>query len=244
MVCWEEVMVAPLGERLRHRELKIFYEALRDAVVEGPPGEAELVGVLGDLPASRHVAAVAVLGDAQGSEGPAALRKILKAPGASRDVRCAAVLALAKRCGQDASADLAQALSSRDGVVKDYAMLGLAGAGDDRAWDQAFARLRKILRRPGPAPGFSLEHLSLQSPIAVAVCYLGRHVDGTAGERSVRLVRELRERWDHLGRAEQEWLAGMWPACAPGGPQVAEVRPPDGAGLESWIRDPLFRPVY
>ncbi|MET7981715.1 MULTISPECIES: hypothetical protein [unclassified Streptomyces] len=236
--------MASLGERLRHRRIEVFEGALRDAVINGPAGEAELVTVLNDLPLSRQVFVVAVLGDAQGSAGPPALRSVLTAGGMPRDVRCAAVLALAKRCGPEASTDLAWALSARDAVLKNYAMLGLAGAGDARAWDQAFVRLRQILRRSGSPPGLHAQHLSVQSQAVSAICYLGRHLDGAGGERTVRLVGEVRGRWDRLATAEQAWLTQMWPQCVPDGPPAGEAPPPLGRRLESWIRDPLFGPVH
>lgn len=232
-----------LGERLRHRDQRVFDEAVRAAVVEGPPGEAELIAALADGPESRQVFIIAVLGDAQGDAGPAALRNVLSTS-TRRDVLCAAVLALAKRSGPDASADLASALASRDTAVKNYAMLGLAGAGDDRAWDAAFIRLKQLLRRPGPPPSLRPQFLSVQSPVAAAICYLGRHVDGRGGSRTIRLVRELREHWDHIGSGEQSWLAETWPAFAPGGPDEADIPEPDGQRLQQWIRDPLFKPVY
>ncbi|MFF4055507.1 hypothetical protein ACFYZ8_06025 [Streptomyces sp. NPDC001668] len=236
--------MASLKERLRHRKTEVFEGALLDAVTDGPTGEAELVAALDALPQSRQVSVVAVLGDAQGSAGPPALRHVLTAEGMSRDLRCAAALALAKRCGPGASADLAQALAARDAVLKNYAMVGLAGAGDDRAWDQVFVRLRQILRRSGPPTGLRLQHLSVQSQVASAICYLGRHLDGAGGDRSVRLVGEVREHWDRLGTPEQVWLIEMWPGCVPDGPPAGEVLPPEGRRLESWIRDPLFGPVH
>jgi hypothetical protein len=236
-------MVTSLDERLRRRSWKVFNDAVRDTVMEAPLGEVALVAALDDFAKSRQVAVVAVLGDARGTEGPSALRKILSSIGVSRDMRCAAALALAKRCGTDASADLARALFRRDGVVKQYAVMGLAGAGDDRAWEQVFTRLKQLLRQPGPPPRFSLEYLSLQSPAATAICYLGRHLDGAGGDRSVRLVRELRGCWERLGSAEQEWLNQIWPGSAPSGPHESEVEPPDKERMERWIRDPLFGPV-
>ncbi|MGQ4374210.1 HEAT repeat domain-containing protein [Streptomyces sp. SAS_267] len=236
--------MASLGERLRHRKTEVFERALGDAVMDGPAGEAELVAALSDLPLSRHVSVIAVLGDAQGSAGPQALRHVLTAEGMSRDVRCAAALALAKRCGPAASADLAQALSVRDSVLKRYAMVGLAGAGDDSAWDQAFVRLKQILRRSGPPPGLRVQHLSAQSQVVSAICYLGRHLDGAGGVRSVRLIGEVRGHWDRLGAAEQAWLTEIWPGCLPDGPPAVDVLPPESRRLESWIRDLLFGPAH
>jgi hypothetical protein len=172
-----------------------------------------------------------------------------------RDTLCAALLALAKRCGPDATADLAAALASRDSAVANYAMLGLAGTGDDRAWEAAFTRLQHLLRRPGPPPSFRPQFLSAQSPVAVAICYLARHRDnrdnrespdspsGPGGNRTTRLVSELRDHWDGVGSGEREWLAQTWPTCAPGGPDQDEILPPDARQLQLWVRDPLFKPI-
>lgn len=234
--------VTLLGERLRHRSRHAFDQAVRDAVMEGSAGDAELAAAMGDVPASRQVEIAAALGDARGDAGPVALRGILRAS-AQRDVSCAALLALAKRCGADASAELASALASRDSVVKRYAMLGLAGAGDDRAWEEAFGRLKQLLRRSGPPPSLSPRFLSVQSPVAAAICYLGRHLDGPGGNRTVRLVRELRSRWEQIGSGEKQWLAQVWPGCAPG-PDESEIPAPDGPRLQQWIRDPLLKPIF
>jgi hypothetical protein len=90
-----------------------------------------------------QVRAVALLGDLSGTHGAAALRRLVHAVGpGSRDVRCVSLLALAKRCGVEASAVLTEALSDRDGTVKDYAVIGLAGAGDGRAWDRVWGGSR------------------------------------------------------------------------------------------------------
>ena len=236
------ITVTSLGERLRHRSHTSFDQAVRDAVLEGPGGEAELAVALGDVPESRRVEIAAALGDARGDAGPAALRRILEAP-AQRDLTCAALLALAKRCATEATADLASALASRDGVVKDYAMLGLAGAGDDTAWDEAFGRLKQLLRRPGPPATLNLRFLSVQSPVAAAICYLGRHLDGPGGHRTVRLVGELQDRWDYVGSGEKQWLAQVWPECT-AGRNASAIPAPDGRRLQQWIRDPLFKPIF
>lgn len=231
-----------LGEGLRNRNRQVFDQAVRDAIMAGPEGGAALGDALDDVTGSRQVEIATALGDAQGEAGPAALRTILRSP-AQRDVICAALLALAKCCGPDATIELASALASRDNAVKDYAMLGLAGAGDDRAWDDAFGRLQQLLRRSGPPPSLNPRFLSAQSPVAVAICYLGRHLDGPGGDRTVRLVRELRERWEQVGSGERQWLAQEWPACAPG-PDESGVPTPDSLRLQQWIRNPLFKPIF
>ncbi|WP_235057941.1 hypothetical protein [Yinghuangia soli] len=234
-----------LGERVRHRRIDVFEAAVRDAVMEGPSGDAVLAAALDDLPRSRHLEVVVALGDAQGTHGPRALRAVLASPAADRDMRCAAVLALAKRCGHEASADLAAALSSRDAAVKQYAMLGLAYAADDRAFDAAFTRLRHLVRRQEAGPPTDLAFLSVQPPAVAAIFYLARHLDGAGGKRTVRLVSELRTQWDLLPARGRRWLAETWPECGPDGPAVPEVPAPEPRRLDAWIaRDPLFGPAH
>jgi hypothetical protein len=79
--------------------------------MEGPTGEARLVQMLDSLAGAKKVMAVAALGDAQGDQGSAALRGLLAVPQRSVDLRCAALLALAKRDGADASDVLAAHLT-------------------------------------------------------------------------------------------------------------------------------------
>jgi hypothetical protein len=121
--------------------------------MEGPSGEARLVGMLGSLRGFDQVMVVAALGDAQDDEGIPALRSLLAAPQRSVDLRCAALLALAKRAGAEASDVLAAHLSRVPAAVADYAVIGLAGVGDDRAWSQVHTKLRRQLDRPPPATG-------------------------------------------------------------------------------------------
>ncbi|MDI2124686.1 HEAT repeat domain-containing protein [Yinghuangia seranimata] len=234
-----------LEDRLRDRSTDVFEQAVRDAVLEGPSGEAALAAVFGDLRKDRRLDVVVALGDAQGTAGPGVLRAVLASADASRDMRCAAVSALAKRCGVHASADLATALASRDPAVKQCAMLGLAYAGDDRAVDAAFARFRQLTRGSQTRYGFEAPHLSVQSPTVVAVFYLARHLDGTGGVRTVRLVTALRDHWDRLPGRDRSWLAETWPDADPLGPEPSLVPPPDEDRLDHWIaRDPLFGPAH
>src|SRR6266536_3558807 len=116
----------------------------------GPDGEVALVGALSDVSQSHRTAIVAALGDAQGQAGPDALREVLADADASTDTRCAALLALAKRDGVEASTELAGHLNHRSKAVRSYAMRGLAVVGDDRAWADAMRLLRRLLERPTP----------------------------------------------------------------------------------------------
>lgn len=230
-----------LSELTRDSSQESFEAAVHDAVLDGPGGEAQLVSVLDDLSEDRQVVVVAALGDAQGELGPAVLRRVLAGPGGSTDKRCVAALALAKRGGAAATPDLADALRGEDRAVADYAIMGLAGAGDDRAWEPAFAFLNQRLRARTRAPRLTLEFLAWQSDPVHAVCYLGRHTQ--SGERRVRLVHKLRENWDRLSSGEQTWLSDIWPGCGPEGPAESDVPAPDADQLELWIRNALFVPA-
>src|SRR6266536_1861224 len=163
----------------------------------GPDGEVALVGALSDVSQSHRTAIVAALGDAQGQAGPDALREVLADADASTDTRCAALLALAKRDGVEASTELAGHLNHRSKAVRSYAMRGLAVVGDDRAWADAMRLLRRLLERPTPidvrfhaqlprrpvatvAPA-DMPSLSAMFDAMVAITYLVRHLaDPTA----------------------------------------------------------------
>jgi hypothetical protein len=127
-----------------------FEVTVKDAVMEGPPGEARLVAMLDSLAGASKVLVVAVLGDAQGDQGPTALRSLLAAPQRSIDLRCAALLALAKREGAAASDVLAAHLTHAPAAVRDYAIISLAAVGDDRAWSQVHTILQRDLDRRSP----------------------------------------------------------------------------------------------
>ncbi|WP_426513247.1 hypothetical protein ACPPVO_23065 [Dactylosporangium sp. McL0621] len=99
--------------------------------------------MLDTLTVSDKITVVAALGDAHGGRGPAALRSLLAVLQRSVDLRCAALLALAKREGAAASDVLAAHLTQVPARVRDYAVIALAGVGDGRAW----AQVRTILRR-------------------------------------------------------------------------------------------------
>ena len=139
-------MANDLASRLRSRQWQEVQGALYEAF-EHPDGDRLLAEfVVAAKPGPERVSAAALLGELRGSEGTAALRQLIRATGpGSRDLRCVSLIALAKRCGEEASADLTEALFNRDSTVKDYATLGLAGAGDGRAWD--------LVRRRGTLTG-------------------------------------------------------------------------------------------
>lgn len=222
-----------LAADLRGRSADRFELAVDRAVGLGPPGEALLVDALASTAGWRRVVLAANLGDATGPRGPAALRELLGVTGAgTRDLRCAALLALAKRLGAEATQDLADALAISDPEVHDYAGLALAKVGDDRAWESVLAGLSTLLQRRG--------RRSAWPPRASwEIGYLARHLDS---ERLTRLVSTLRASWAGLTEAERDWLDVQWPQVAPGGPSAGEVPAPDVGRLPA-VDDALFEPL-
>ena len=130
-----------------------------------------------------------------------------------------------------ATPDLIEGLGVPDAAVKDYAVIGLAGAGDDRAWGQVLGYLRSVLRRKRRAPG--------RSHVAYALAYLARHVSDRS--RRSELVAYVRGHWDAVDEAE--WFARLWPEAAPDGPQLDAVQAPSGEAIQAWARESLFRPM-
>jgi hypothetical protein len=219
---------------------------VKDAVMEGPSGEARLVAMSGSLRGFDKVMVVAALGDAQGEEGVAALRALLATPQRSVDLRCAALLALAKRQGVDASDVLAAHLTGVPAAVADYAVVGLAAVGDDRAWPQVHARLRRQLDRPTPIsqPDRILPGVKAFEAM-VTVSYLVRHLACPVVDRTPLLVATLRSHFDRLYRVEQNWLTEHWPGIAHGGPDVAQVDVADPQPFRALVHSThLFDPVY
>ena len=222
-----------LNERLLSTHYRTFIDALQECMRSGDAGDASLADALPVVTKDRRVMIAAALGDMRGDAGSEALRKAIDDPGASRDLRCAGVLALAKRCGASASADFARHLASSDSAVKRYAMHCLAGAGDDRAWDPALKRLDQIVDRP---------RINANDPseVAIATGYLARHVLATGSSRSTTLITWIREHWDVLTADERRWLGKHWPGCAPTGGEPASVPPADAEAIRQSVRGPLF----
>jgi HEAT repeat protein len=198
--------------------------------------ELALIEALRRARGGNRVLLAAALGDARDADGDEDGNRLLRGllhetgPG-SRDLRCAALLALAKRCGAQATADLVDGLHSRDSGVREYAALGLAGAGDDRGWEEVFTWLVGLVRRAersGRAPG-----------AADALLYLARTTTaGTA--RALRLVDLVRS---HPRLLHLTWVEELWPQVAVGGPPPDHVRMPDPDALARRARRPLFDPL-
>lgn len=121
----------------------------------------------------------------------------------------------------------------RDGAVKDYALIGLAGAGDGDAWDDVEALLRhRLAKRP--------RDRSLgRDPSLMAIAYLGQHV-GTDANRLRRLVALVRALLAEGDARQRSWFSMCWPSALD--PGDAAVSPPDANVLRAWARSPLFTP--
>lgn len=229
--CDHEAIFTALSSRRSARR----QEAIRDAYIDAHADQllAQMLDESVDLVFDKVVIA-AHLGDLTGAAGDEALRRATRVSGpGSRDLRCASLLALAKRLGTQATPDLVAGLAVSDAAVKDYAVIGLAGTGadDDDAWKQVFEYLRSVLRRKRRAHG--------QSEVAVAIAYLAQHVADPS--RRSELVAFIRGRWDALDEAA--WFAQLWPDASPDGPDLGSVPAPDRGSIQAWAREPLFRPL-
>jgi hypothetical protein len=232
-----EADLAALRARLRSRKRAERDDALREAVARGKQAEALLVDSVQDADWLTTLMTAAALGDMPGAgPGDELLRHLLNRTGPhTRDIRCAAVLALAKRLGPGATADFVAALQISDGGVKGYALLCLAAVGDGRAWDHVFGWLRYRLHRDE-----SMKHGSpvvAHSPTVAAVDYLLRHGGEQPHDRAERLAKVLRENKDRLPEREEQWLSTTWQALQrdDGPPRL-----PSPGCLIDWSRDPLF----
>jgi hypothetical protein len=190
----------------------------------------------------RRVVIAADLGYSEGESGPARLRQLLGETGrGTSDLRCAALLALAKRCKEDAHDDFVAAFHSADAGTRDYAVLALAAYGRDGLWDEVSDRLVKTLKR-------RVRDDSTPSKTALMITYLVRHATRQP-ERVPALVNLLRKHWAGLDPVDSdgdrvvdleatntEWLQRYWPDAAPAGPPADEVALPEIAAMEEWIR--------
>jgi hypothetical protein len=223
-----------------------FEATLKDAITDGPPGEAWLVQTLPSLRGFDQMIAVAALGDAQGDQGIPALRALLATPQRAVDLRCAALLALAKRARDDACDVLAAHVTHVPPAVADYAVMCLACGGDDRAWPQAHRRLRQQLDRPPPT--VQPHEILLGMPhfrALFTIAYLARHLNAAPSERIPRLVTTLRSRFDRLYAVEQDWLSQHWPGINPGGPRPTRLTAPDPAPFQALAKQSrLCAPVF
>jgi hypothetical protein len=208
-------------------------------VVDGvPTPDDDLVAELNRARGYRRVEIAVALGDSEGETGPAQLRGLLQetGPGTS-DLRCAALLALAKRCQDGAHDDFALAYRSTDPSLRGYAVLALSAYGRDGLWEEVADRLVTTVKR-------ERRRSTTPSEVIVMIVYLARHA-AAREERLPALITGLREHWEALdpddGGEAKHWVATYWPDAAPGGPPPDEVFAPYTTDMEIWIRqNPLF----
>lgn len=206
-----------LHRRLLHRREATADAAIAEAVALGQPGDTILASAMDDATGFRRVELAAAAGDLRAG-GPAddALRRALRSTGpGTRDLRCAALVALAKRLGGAATPEFIEAFGQPDGVVKDYAVLCLATFGEDGAWQQVLTWLSKRKARQEDEFSF-VEPAGSHS----ALSYLLRQLPEQDGDAYLDLARVLRQRWAHLTEADRQRLSErIWPEVAPGGPE-------------------------
>ena len=197
--------------------------------------DEDLIAELHEVRGFRRIEIAAELGDSQGDTGPDQLRRLLResGPGTS-DLRCAALLALAKRCRDEAHDDYAVACHSKDAGTRDYAMLALSAYGRDGLWDQVAERLVETLKnrkRRGSEP---------PSEVVVQIVYLVRHAANESG-RLARLAASLRQHWAGLepaggGHDNEQWIKDYWPEASPDGPPVNTLESPNVSAMERYVR--------
>ncbi|MEV0713925.1 hypothetical protein [Asanoa sp. NPDC050611] len=211
----------------RHRE------QIAAAVHGGPAGEESLLAAWVSAPAEMGSWLVAAVGEATGPAGTGFLRNLLADPAADADDRCAALVALAKRTGADASDVLADALLDPDADIRDYALIALSCVGDDRAVGHVHALLAMDLADPDRQSLL----LAIQSLIIPMATYLLRHA--TTSSQEAELATLIREHASSLGRAEREWFTVHWPAAI--NDHDDDIRP-DIADMVAW--QPLLRTLF
>lgn len=203
------------------------YRLLGRAVAGGAVGDRLLVAVHPLVGRDLRVLVTAALGDAAGAGGYATLHAAASetGPGTS-DLRTVAVMAMVRRAGTAATADLVRAWAARDWGTRTTALMGLAAVGDDRVRDEVWSWLRRRLK------GTRRQAMGMPTDVVCGLVYLLRHLRDDDGPTLTAL---LRGRWSALDEEEREWLVEQWPGVAPGGP--AEPAPPDGAVLGRWLAD-------
>jgi hypothetical protein len=208
-------------------------QAIASAVHSGPEGEDAIIDALLNGRVRSQAALAGALGESSGEQGTEVLRRVCRENSNQHDLRGVALLALAKRCGADATGDLLDAMEVPSGDIKSWAVIGLAGAGTDLAWNRVFEYLRNILRQP-PKIG------SDTPTVLFAVAYLGQFLD--RDDRRQRLSEAIRSNWSRLGVEEKSWLHRHWRDVGPDESMGSGV--PDPTELRAWARDKMFGRIY
>ncbi|GAA1893406.1 hypothetical protein [Asanoa iriomotensis] len=210
-----------------------YREQIAAAVHGGAAGEETLLAAWADGAGDMGGFLLAALGEATGPGGQALLRRLVMDPAAEPDDRCAALVALAKRAGADASDVLGDALLDPDGDIRDYALIAMSCVGDDRAVGHVHALLAMELADPDRQRLL----LAIQSLVIPMATYLLRHAT-TAAEQD-ELAALIRANRDRLGRAEREWFTVYWPAAVDESESGIHA---DTADMVAW--QPLLRTLY
>jgi hypothetical protein len=208
------------------QRLDRFDELLDEAKARGHADRA-LVNLLGngafDAWSRTHV--VAALGDTTGPDGPAALRSEFAAAKARfetakphnragwADLMCACVWALGRRDGPGGTDVFIEAAAHVNRSVRGYGLTALAAVGDDRAWNDMLAALKRQLARKITSARRAGEVLDI-------IAYLARHCEQDAARRAL-LADLLRRHWSRLRHAET--VTGGYPEVGPDDPPPAEI---------------------
>jgi hypothetical protein len=207
--------------RMSYDERALRFDAVLAQAVACGDADEVLAGMLAD---ERHddreqVLIVAALGDAHGPAGRPALRSALaralaglrtagpRARSDWADLACACTWALGKRDGPAATDLLLEAALDPHPDVSHYGLDVLAAVGDDRGWDDMFARLGSLTQQKSRSARRDYD-------VACIIEYLGRHAP-LGSNRALRLVTLVRDRWRNIGMRErvEQW----WPGMEPGG---------------------------
>ena len=142
------------------------------------------------------------LGDATGEAGLRALREAAHVTGpGTANLRCTSLLSLATRFGPGVTPDLQMGLDDPSPDVRYYALIGLAGVGDERAWDAVFSLLQRRLKRPNVSKRTEGQELQ-------AFCYLARHLDK---ERADAVAKVLKHAWPRMLPELKVEFIDLWP---------------------------------
>jgi hypothetical protein len=207
-------------------------KGLRDAFsrlsASGAAGDDQLLRLYDSAAACDKDRIVMAVGDTIWHLGVRLLQDVVRDRTAPTDRRCAAVVALAKRIGADASGVLRECLQDDDESVRSYAIQGLAAVGDDGAWAEVLEILQAAIVEQVPIPPFGMpwETLSLQSTVLPMICYVGRHL-GVPGRRE-RVTKLVRANWSHLYTSEGVGSTSSGPSATRTGPTEAPRTPIPG----------------
>jgi hypothetical protein len=208
------------------------YKVVQEIALSGPRGTELLAEEMRLRPLwVERLYLAAALGYGSGDAGVQELRSAAKETGPhTMDLRCASLLALAKRVGADSTQDFALALSDRTGAVRDYAMMCLAAVGNGSAYEVVFLQFRSQRKKRTKQP------LRLMD----AVVYLLRT---TRLDRILELRDLLSEGQPHMHPMLNDVLLELWPDAADGQPVSEDDAERARAFAWSWFvngRDALF----